>query len=411
MKKDLDKLLSRTIITYLIILVAVFILKLFGLNYFGLDTHNKILNNMNNFVSYWNLENVWYSFTLYINTFIILAISCNDKSKKMKLFVLATMPLNIVIQFIKTKYHIPFLFIFTDLLYLFILSLCYIKFINKEKIRKYNISNYWLYMIISTIFQIISLITRNMIVERVANNFIIANLISFDYIILCLMTFELYFIKGGKSLWETVLGYSSDLLNSLKKLPKKLHTSYQSSKPKTSEDELANKIYLVLFWLYNIFTVVVILFIATLNDTFIECIFILSSFWINKGVFGKAFHLNKASTCFVVSSLSYYILNRLTWSVNISFLIPVILGIALSYITSKLMARKENIYLYRGMPEDKFNELIRKVTDNEEHIAMCKMFYVNKDTIRKIAFKFNYSEINIKVIKKQINDEIKELHK
>ena len=152
------------------------------------------------------------------------------------------------------------------------------------------------------------------------------------------------------------------------------------------------------------------LLIALLNDTFIECIFILSSFWINKGIFGKAFHLDKASTCFIVSSLSYYILNRLTWKIGISFLVPVILGITLSYITSKFMARKENLYLYRGIPLEDFNNLISKVTSNKEHIEICKRFYVDKESNVKIAMSFNYSEINIKKIKEKINRKIKELY-
>ena len=410
MKEDMDKILSRTLFTYFMVLLAIFILKLFGLNYFGLDTDNKIIVQINNFISYWRLENVWYAITLYINTYVILAITCNDNSNKIKIFTLATMPLDIGIQYAK-RYsafkHSP-IFVVSDLLYLFILSICYIKFVKKEKIHKYNIGNYWLFMISCTIFQIISIITRNMKME-LTNNFVVSTIISLDYILLTIMVYKLYFIKGGISLWKMVHGYFSDLLISLKTLPTRFQTSYQRSRPKETDDELANKIYLILFWLYNFFTVAVVLFIATLNDTFIECIFILSSFWINKGVFGKPFHLKKASTCFIVSSLSYYILNRLTFKVGISFLVPVALGIALSYITSMFMARKENLCLYRGMPEDKFYSLITRVTSNEEHIAMCKMYYIDKETNVKIGMKFNYSEINIKKIKKKINDDIKEL--
>ena len=410
MKKDMDKLLSRTLFTYFMLLLAVFILKLFGLNYFGLDTSNKIINNINNFVSYWRLQNVWYAITLYFNTLIVLAITCNDKSKKMKIFVLLSMAINILIGVIEKVFDGHPIFVLVDLLYLFILSLCYIKLVKREKIHRYNIGNYWLLMIVSTIFQAISLITRN-VQLKMNGDFIITTLMSFDYLILLLMLYKLYFIKGGISLCKMVHGYFSDLLISLKALPEKLLKSYQTSKPKTTEDKLANKIYLVLFWLYNFFTVATVLFIATLNDTFIECIFILSSFWINKGVFGKPFHLKKASTCFIVSSLSYYILNRLTWNVGISFLVPVILGISLSYITSLFMARRENLYLHKGMSKESFYKLISQVTSNEEHIEICKRYYVDKESNLKIALHFNYSEINIKKIKQNINKSIKELYK
>lgn len=410
MKKDMDKILSRTLFTYFMVLFAVFILKLFGLNYFNLDTSNKIINNINNFVSYWRLQNVWYSITLYFNTLIVLAITCNDKSKKMKIFVLFSMGINILIGVIEKVFDGHPIFVLVDFLYLFILSLCYIKLVKREKIHRYNIGNYLLLVLIINIFQVISLITRNAEI-KMNGDFIITTLLSFDYLILLLILYKLYFIKGGISLCKMVHGSFSDVLISLKALPEKLLKSYQTSKPKTTEDKLANKIYLVLFWLYNFFTVATVLFIAMLNDTFIECIFILSSFWINKGVFGKPFHLKKASTCFIVSSLSYYILNRLTWNIGISFLVPVILGISLSYITSLLMARRENLYLHKGMSKESFYKLISQVTSNEEHIEICKRYYVDKESNLKIALRFNYSEINIKKIKQNINKSIKELYK
>ena len=410
MEKDMDKLLSRTLFTYFSVLFIVFALKLFGINYFGLNMDNKIINSINNFIMYWRLEQIWYSFTLFVNTFIILAITCNDKSKKMLMFSLATMPLNIGIRFLKQTFNLPLLFVFTDLLYLFILAICYIKLVKRDKVHKENVINYWTFMGINFIFQLISLITRNVEIT-VHNNFITYFILDIDYFILLFISYKLYFMRGGTNLWTVVHGSFSDLLISLKKFPRKFLISYQNAKPKKQEDKLAYKIYIVLFWLYTFFTIATVLFIATLNETFIECIFILSSFWINKGVFGKPFHLKKASTCFIVSSLSYYVLNRLTWKVGISFLIPVVLGIALSYLTSKLMARRENLYLYKGMPLDKFYELITKVTNNEEHIEICKRYYVDKESNLKIALSFNYSEINIKKIKEKINKNIKELYK
>ena len=410
MEKDMNKILSRTLFTYFSILFIVFALKMFGINYFGLNTDNKIINSINNFILNWKLEQVWFNFTLFVNTYIVLAITCNDKSKKMVLFSLLTMPLNVGIRFLKQTYNLPFLFVFTDLLYLFILSICYIKIVKRDKVHKENVINYFVFTLMTILIQFISIITRNINIT-VDNNFIIYLILDIDYFLLLFISYKLYFMKGGRNLWTEVHGSFSDLLISLRELPRKFLASYQKSKPKKREDELAYKIYLVLFWLYNFFTIAAVLFIATLNETFIECIFILSSFWINKGVFGKPFHLKKASTCFIVSSLSYYVLNRLTWEIGTSFIIPVILGISLSYITSKFMAIQENLYLHRGMSEESFYKLITKVTSNEEHIEICKMYYVNKESNLKIALHFNYSEINIKKIKQNINKKIKELYK
>lgn len=411
MEKDIDKILSRTLLTYFSILFVVFALKLFGIDYFGLNTDNGIAHSINNFIKYWRLENLWYMITLFINTYIILAISCNDNSRNMLKFTLLTMPLNMSIQLLKATVNLPYIFVFTDLLYLFILALCYIKIVKRDKICRENITNYWTFMGINFIFQLISLITRGIAIGYHEDSLLKSLIMDIDYFALLIISYKLYFIKGGKDLWVGVLGYFSVLLTSLRSLPEKLQKSYNLAKPKDRVDELTNKIYIVLFWLYNFFTIAVVLLIATLNHTFIECIFILSSFWINKGIFSKPLHLKKASHCFIVSSLSYYVLNRLTWNIGISFLIPVILGIALSYITARLMANHENLYLHRGMSLDSFYTLITKVTNNEEHIEICKRFYVDKESNLKIALHFNYSEINIKKIKQNINKKIKELYK
>lgn len=410
MKKDVDKLLSRTLFTYGIVLLFIFVLKIFGLNYFDLDMKNRVIKVINDFILYWRLENLWYGITLYINALVIMGITCNDNSKKMKWYVLCCMPIIVAFQYLKNDLNLSTICVFIDLLYLLILSLIYNIVIKRDKIHKYTIANYFIFTIMSILFQAISLIARNCNVH-ISNNFIHNIIISLDYVVLCIFIYKLYFIKGGNSLCQMVHSSSLDLLISLKNLPRKLLVSYQERKPKTTTDKLTNRIYLTLFWLYNFFTVAVVLFIATLNDTFIECIFILSSFWINKGVFGKPFHLKKASTCFIVSSLSYYILNRLTWKVGISFLIPVVLGISLSYITSLFMARRENLYLHKGMSKESFYKLITQVTTNEEHIEICKRYYVDKESNLKIALHFNYSEINIKKIKQKINKDIKELYK
>ena len=89
MKRDMDKILSRTLFTYFTILFVVFILKIFGLQYFDLDMNNKIIVGINNFINNWHLEYLWYAITLYINGVLVMGITCNDNSKKIKLYVLA----------------------------------------------------------------------------------------------------------------------------------------------------------------------------------------------------------------------------------------------------------------------------------------------------------------------------------
>ena len=321
-KKDLDKLLSSTLKTYFIILIGIFIVKLCGLDYFGLDTENEIIIVIDDFINNFHLETIWYGITLYIYTYIILSISCVDNSKKMKLFTLAIIPLCLGIQNIKTIINAPYIFAIMDILWLFMFVIVYIKCVKKEKLKKYNVSNYFIYCAINMVFQLISMSIRNITIVN-SHNIIISILLNFDYIILSLMFYTLYFDIGGNSLWDWVVGSFSHLHALLETLPTKLQKFYLNNKTKSKFEKISDSIYIPLFLLWNIFTLLVVLFIATLNHTFVECIIIICSFWINKKTFGKPFHMPTAISCFIVSNLTYYSLNRITIPNGISLIVSV----------------------------------------------------------------------------------------
>ena len=380
-------------------------MKICGLDYFGLDTDNKIIVAINNFVSNYKLELVWYGITLYIYTFVILSITCNDNSKKMKIYTLCIIPFCIGIQWLKENINLPLMFIFTDLLWLFMVSLCYIKFVIKKQITRTHISNYWLYMLINFIFQLLSVIVRSVNVYTDGNNFIMSFICNFDYLLLSIISNKLYFMKGGLSLWDGVVGLYSHLQTSLKSLPIKLQNIYAINKSKSKFDKVSDMIYLPLYILWNIFTLVVVLFVAFLNETFIECILILFSFWLNKKVFGKPFHMKTATSCFIVSNLTYYCLNRITFSSGLSLLISVVLGILLDYTTSYFVKEKK---LYRGMSLELLDDTILGIVDKgSDDYKICKMFYVDKQSDQYIATKLNYSKSSIEKKKHNIIEKLK----
>lgn len=405
MKKDLDKLLSSTLKTYFIILIGIFIIKLFGIDYFGLDTRNEIIVWIDDFINRFHLEMVWYGITLYIYQYVIFSITCVDNSKKMKIYTLCTLPIAIIIQILKTMINNTFIFSLVDLLWLFMFSMIYIKFIRKSKIRKYNIGNYLIYCIINILFQLISVTIRDV---SIANTYgvLMSILLNFDYILLSIIFHKLYFSLGGKSLWDWVVSSFSHLQTSLKTLPTKLQNIYLNNKKKSRFEKISNSIYIPLFILWNIFTLVVVLFIATLNHTFAECIIILCSFWINKRTFGKAFHMPTAFSCFIVSNLTYYALNRITIPASISLIISVILGIALCYITSKFVKTKK---LYRGMSLNEYNTNVLDLYDEESiYYQIGKLFYVDRYSEQWIATKLAYSVPSIQKKKYELKRQIQE---
>ena len=258
------------------------------------------------------------------------------------------------------------------------------------------------------IIQFLSSVTRYKYQNKYINDFIPNIILNLDYLIMLLICYKLWLMKGVdfRCIFQVEAGSSLQKQTlSLKQLKKYL--AEFSNKNKQEKFEII--LFTILSLLWNIFTVFVVLLIAKLNDTVIECIFILSSFWINKTVFGKAFHLDNAFHCFIVSNLTYYCLNRITAPIGISILIPIILGILLSYFTSKLV-KDNKAKLYRGMPTDLFDEIILKVVNkNDIDYKICYMYYIEKIKEENIAYKVNYSKEAIQKHKKSVNDKIKRL--
>lgn len=406
MKKDLDKLFSRSIETYYFLLLIVVIIKLLGGNYFQIVYTNKTINMINDFITYWRLENVWYAITLYMNVYITLAITCNDNSKKMKKYTLYLFPLICLIQF--SKNYTGFFALIIDFIYVYILGLIYLK-LSYIKIQKQTIFNY-LSITFSTIFaQMFSMIIRNQNLLNVTNNFYITFILNIDYFLIIMIIYKLYFVKGGKSLCQMVVYSGLQKLTSLKNSLKKLQTKLQnkSNNKMTKEEKVTKAIFIPLYILWNLFTMVIIIAIAFLNDAFIEAIFITVAFWVNKFSFGKPFHFKSVGICFAFSSFIYYVLTRITFKTETSFFIPIFLGVALSYATSHFI--KKNTKLYKGMPVDELYTTVIQVEQDTLVIEMLKEFYCDRLSDSAIAIRSNYSIDSVRKKRQLVNKKLRSL--
>lgn len=396
----MNKLFSRTIITYVFILSIIFIIKLIGLDYFGLDTSNPLMCSLGALIdSTLIINNIIYFIPLMLNHYVILSVVLDDNSKRMIIYNLCFAPLFYVFQATKLQIFGIYSSIIESL-YFIILIYIYNKGIDKKIIIKYMKLMVFIFLI-----QVLSTFTRfNYSIEYVTNS--ISNVIlNFDYIIMLIIIYKLNFMKGeGEICGYQVAQYSfSHQLTSLIKQLKKFQIKSLSNKEKF--EFIATWI---IYLLWNIFTLYVILLVVKLNDTVVECIIILSAFWINKRVFGKAFHMKNAINCFILSNISYYCLNRITSKVGISILVPIILGISLSYFTSKLV--KENkVKLKRGMTEEQIKELLTKINADPIDYKICDLYYTKGYSDLKTAYTLGYSEINIKKRKQKINKALQEL--
>ena len=403
MFKDYDKYLSASLKVYLFVLVIIFIMKLVGLDYFGLDVNNPTLIKISDFCINFKLDYVYSYINCFINSFIIISIMCKRNDKKIFLYSLLWFPIIILFQYLKGIINSPLMHVFSDYILLLIICFIYTKKIQIKKFTKL--------IAFIVLFQFISMIVRNQSLNSNVYNFTIAFLMNLDFLIMIIIMYELYFMKGGNLCYqvEEVYSYSLKKIN-LKKLLKRLQRKLHNFNKQDKVSKIAFILYFIFSLIWNTLSVIVVLLVARLNDTFIECIFILTSFWLSKRIFGKAFHLSSMTQCFAVSNLTYYFLNRVTTPLGISILIPIMLGVGLSYFTSKLV-KKAYKPLYKGMSIELFDETILKVVDKDsEKYKICYDYFVKKYNAIYLANKYNYTEAGIRKIKDRVNIKIKELN-
>ncbi len=400
MFKDYGKYLLTSLKVYLFVLVIIFILKIVGLDYFGLDINNPIINNIENFLDKTNLIYIFDFITLYIMFYVCFSIIC--KNKKMKKISLISTIIEFLLQFLLLKINKIELKSLVDMFLIIIGS----SFGSKKiQIKKSVII---IFMIV--LYQLISYSIRG---EKVIANYdckVMDILFNIDQYIMLIITYKIYFMEGDiKICHQEVYSFLQRLTN-LRELQKKLQRKLHNFKKENKETKITIIIYSILYFIWNIFTLAILLFVAKLNDTFIECLFIVTSFWLSKRAFGKAFHLSSMTQCFIVSNLTYYALNRITTPLGISILIPILLGVGLSYVTSKFV-KKLYKPLYKGMPKDLFEETILKVVDKDSiKYKICYDYFIEKKSALSLSYKYNYSEAGIRKIKDRINNKIKELN-
>lgn len=403
MFKDYDKYLTTNLKVYILVLAIVFIMKIVGLDYFGLDINSNIVIKIDAFLHNYKLENIYNFLVLYLYTYFIISLDFNKNDKETKIYSLIATILGIIIKIAENYIGNTAINFFIDFSFLIIFtSIINIKYKQKIVLKTIKL------LILSTFYQLLTLFIRNINYQE-QNSFILNCILSFDYILLLLITYNINFMKGEKKICGTIVGLFSLKKINLKKSLTKLLKNLRKFKQLPKVEKLTIIIYLFLSLIWNLFTIFVVLLVATLNDTFIECVFILTSFWLSKREFGKAFHLKSMIQCFIVSNITYYILNRITTPLGISILIPIMLGVGLSYVTSKLV-KKTYKPLYRGMTKELFEETILQIVDKDSlKYKICYDFYINKKSDLSLSMKYNYSVVDIRKIKSRINDKIKEL--
>ncbi len=403
MFKDYDKYLSASLKVYLFVLIIIFILKLVGLDYFGLDVNNAIMNKLSKAISTTHWGDLYNFIILYIQLYFMLCLSTKRK-RLYKEALIETFILFIAQIILNKVFSMNNIYPIISIIWLILFPMMVNRKFSKRP---------FIVVLLVTIYQPISMFIRSIGINNNYNNFIVDSLLNIDQLLVLAISYNLSFMKGGINLCGVVVEVQSSLQmkKNFSNLLKKLQENYSNFKKFNKQEKATIIIFIILSTFWNIFTLVVVLLIGKLNDTLIECIFIISSFWLSKKVFGKPFHLKSMLQCFVLSNITYYVLNRITTPLGISILIPIMLGVGLSYITSKLV-KKTYKPLYKGMPKEDFESTITKVADKgSTKYNICYDFFIEKQNAIYLAYKYKYTEAGIRKITSRINDSIKALNK
>lgn len=197
-----EKLLyERALITCVVMLFVCIVLKTFGVEWFNLDTGIPLLNKIDEIVMNSVLLSFLYNLLFVsINNFLLLGVISVDEPKTVALWTLKFIPLNALFILLKSFVFNNFII---DILILFIMT----------TIIKSEYKNLIITIVLSVVYQLISLLIRNVSLGYFYS-FCLGFLLNIDYYIMLSITY-LYLKKGDFDLCSVFRVISSSLRTKL----------------------------------------------------------------------------------------------------------------------------------------------------------------------------------------------------
>lgn len=185
-----EKLLyERALITCVVMLFVCIVLKIFGVEWFNLDTSIPLMNKIDEIVMNSVPLSFAYSFiSLFINGYLICLIATKETNLKKGYLILIGLCVISILE--KTFVKIDLLSMSIDYIGLF--AVCY--YTNRTSLKEYSID-----IILSLVYQIISIFIRNVGYGVSFRGITIGILMNIDYYILLIITY-LYLKKGDYTL-------------------------------------------------------------------------------------------------------------------------------------------------------------------------------------------------------------------
>lgn len=385
---DKEKMYKWLVILCWLTILTCTILKMFGSKQFEMpnytynisDTTQKIVN---------------YIFYI-LNSILFAMLLKKDKLtlKEIGVVVLLYTPLFIMSMFPKIA---TIRFILETIMF-FVLG----KIIIKDKWWKVLLEVISINFII-IIYQLITMLYKNINVKIKIDNFIVSYIVLIDYYTLILLTY-LYIKKKGEYIygqWSKFLVVLSNKRRN-EKCVQQSDVNLQKESVKKQSNEVGFTLFTLILSLFQFSLVFTLCYF--INNTTWQFVIIFVTFCVLRAIFGKSYHCNTIIGCTSLSCLVFVIATKLSLPPYISTLCNVLIGLLIAYMMFIMYyydkhTNSKGITLSRGMSLEALTEMCSNLQLSDIEFNILVDFYVKRKSLQNIAMKIGYSQINVSKIK------------
>lgn len=240
----------------------------------------------------------------------------------------------------------------------------------KDKLYKSIIESFVI-LIIFSIYQILTMLYKNINIGIKPVDFISNLCLEVDYYAFVLLTIIREFKKGGYiyGRWQTILAILSK-----RKCYKEV---VRQDQDKVSQ-EVGYKLFLIVLSIAQIFLVGTICYFV--NNVILEYFIIIVSFFVMRQVFGKSYHADSVLACTTLSVIVFTIATRLPLPQWLSILCNVFIGCMVAYVMY--------MWYYYAQYVTKEEIVIRSGMKREDLIYLCERANLTKLATDRMLLKY-----------------------
>lgn len=276
------------------------------------------------------------------------------------------------------------------------------KIILKDKWYKILIESV-LILLIFSVYQLISMLYKNINIKINIDNFVISKLMSIDYYIMMILTY-LYASKKGGYIYGQWFRFLV-ILSKRKHIKKSIQQVPSNLQKESVGNDNGFKLFTLMVAVFQFMLVFTLCYF--INKTTWQFVIIFVSFCVMRAVFGKSYHCNTIIGCTTLSCFVFLIATKLSISSYITILCNVLIGLLVAFMMFVMYhyskyTNAQGITLSRGMDKESLLAMCENLQLNDMEQRIMVDFYVNKKSNLQIAMALGYSEDNIKKIKAKI---------